>query len=174
MTRGLFPDNTVLCNFAAVDRLDLLEGWLRGRGRWTQAVAFEAGRSAQFLPAMRREHLVAWLGEPIEVDDDQVEPVRRFAFGGKVNEPLKHLGEAETCILITNHPDYQQSWWLSDDADAVEYARGRGIATYETIDIFQALVADGDITAEHAFDLMKLMDNRERNLRLPSSPKDLL
>ena len=36
MVQGLFPDNTVLCNFAAVERLDLLRDWLRGRGRWTE------------------------------------------------------------------------------------------------------------------------------------------
>ncbi|GAA2490405.1 hypothetical protein GCM10010406_28160 [Streptomyces thermolineatus] len=41
-----FPDNTVLCNFAAVDRLPLLEKVLDGRGRWTQAVAHEARRVA--------------------------------------------------------------------------------------------------------------------------------
>jgi len=35
----LFPDNTVLCNFAAVDRLDLLQAVLNGRGRWTPTVA---------------------------------------------------------------------------------------------------------------------------------------
>ena len=29
MTEYLFPDNTVLCNFAAVDRLDLIKSVLR-------------------------------------------------------------------------------------------------------------------------------------------------
>lgn len=43
MTDHLFPDNTVLCNFAAVNRLDLLKSVLSGRGRWTEAVAYEAG-----------------------------------------------------------------------------------------------------------------------------------
>lgn len=42
MATWVFPDNTVLCNFAAVSRLDLLKDWLRGRGRWCEAVAFEA------------------------------------------------------------------------------------------------------------------------------------
>ena len=48
----VFPDNTVLCNFASVNRLELLEGWLRGRGRWTAAVAYEVGRSTTVLPAL--------------------------------------------------------------------------------------------------------------------------
>ncbi|MCG3039466.1 hypothetical protein L7D48_02570 [Streptomyces sp. S1A] len=49
-----FPDNTVLCNFAAVDRLSLLEKVLDGRGRWTQAVAAEAGRSARYWPKLEQ------------------------------------------------------------------------------------------------------------------------
>jgi hypothetical protein len=32
--------NTLLCNFAAVNQLDLLETVLLGRGRWTEAVAY--------------------------------------------------------------------------------------------------------------------------------------
>jgi hypothetical protein len=52
MTQFLFPDNTVLCNFAAVDRLDLLKAVLDGRGQWTEAVAYEASRSASALPAL--------------------------------------------------------------------------------------------------------------------------
>lgn len=43
MADPVFPDNTVLCNFAAIERLDLLIGWLRGRGRWTEAVQVRPG-----------------------------------------------------------------------------------------------------------------------------------
>ena len=53
MTEYLFPDNTVLCNFAAVNRLDLIKSVLNGRGRWTEAVEYEASRSASRLPALR-------------------------------------------------------------------------------------------------------------------------
>lgn len=48
-----FPDNTVLCNFAVVDRVALLKAVLDDRGRWTTAVAFEAGRSANYVPQLR-------------------------------------------------------------------------------------------------------------------------
>lgn len=34
MAPVVFPDNTVFCNFAAVERVDLLITRLRGRGRW--------------------------------------------------------------------------------------------------------------------------------------------
>jgi hypothetical protein len=34
MAPVIFPDNTVFCTFAAVERIGLLIAWLRGRGRW--------------------------------------------------------------------------------------------------------------------------------------------
>ena len=52
VTTYLFPDNTVLCNFACVGRLSLLRTVLNGRGRWTSAVAYEASRSARFIPSL--------------------------------------------------------------------------------------------------------------------------
>ena len=42
MTIWSFPDNNVLCSFAIVRRLEILEKTLAGRGRWTEAVANEA------------------------------------------------------------------------------------------------------------------------------------
>ena len=86
MTEFLFPDNTVLCNFAAVDRLDLLRAVLDGRGRWTAAVAYEASQSANVLPALHRLASDGWLGEAIEITDEsdikQVSRIRRAVFGG--------------------------------------------------------------------------------------------
>lgn len=49
MAEAIFPDTTVLCRFAAVHPLDLLEEFFRGRGRCVEAVAFEVGRSARHL-----------------------------------------------------------------------------------------------------------------------------
>ena len=93
-----FPDTTVLCNFAAVSELTLLARILRGRGRWTEAIAYEVSRSAKVYPELNTIASDGWLGEPIEIDNDdeieQIERVRRAVFGGTAHEPLKHLGEA--------------------------------------------------------------------------------
>src|ERR1700760_776268 len=100
MTEYLFPDNTVLCNFAAVKRLDLIESICRGRGRWTEAIAGEASESAKWLPALRDLASAGWLDEPIEIseprDVQNVDRIRRLVFGGTDDQPLKHLGEAQT------------------------------------------------------------------------------
>jgi len=177
MTEYLFPDNTVLCNFACVERLDLLESVLNGRGRWLEAVAREARMSANTLPSLRALSLEGWLEEPIEVTDPsdirKIERIRRVVFGGTPAAPRKHLGEAQTCYVILNWQQFSGSWWLSDDRDAVRYARHQGITTRETIDLMNIAVVNGDITARDGFDLMNKMADHDRYLRLPGSSQDL-
>jgi hypothetical protein len=177
MTEYLFPDNTVLCNFAAVHRLDLIKSVLGGRGRWTEAVAYEASRSANKLPALRGLGSESWLAGPIEItrksDIRNINQIRRAVFGGTDDEPLKHLGEAQTCYVIKNWAEFAGSWWISDDGDAVRYARLRGITTRETIDLMNIAVADGNISARDAFDLMQQMADSDRYLRLPKSAEEL-
>jgi len=174
----VFPDNTVLCNFAVVGRLDLLESVLLGRGRWTEAVAYEAGRSARFIPGLGAVAGGGWLDEPIEVgkesDARQVERIRRAVFGGTEEEPLKHLGEAQTCYVLQRWPDLAGSWWVSDDREALRYARHQGITTRETIDLISGAAVNGDITAQGGHDLLHDMADLDRVLRLPKSPQELL
>lgn len=175
MASAVFPDNTVLINFACIDELGLLEGWLRGRGRWTAAVHFEATRSASYYPPLNAAIAGSWLGEPIEVPDEgQVDRIRRNVFGGTAAEPLRHLGEAETCHLLMTDSQWHEAWWVSDDRDALEYARRQSILTRETRDIVAELVADGDLSAISGFDLLRRMAAEGRGLRLPSGPGDLL
>ncbi|MGL5861093.1 MAG: hypothetical protein ACRCY9_07560 [Phycicoccus sp.] len=170
----LFLDNTVLCNFAAVDRLDLLEGHLRGRGRWTDAVAYEWQRSA---PILRAAATLPWLGDAIEIDEPRivarVDHVRRVVFGGTAGRPLQHLGEAQSCVLITEDARFSKSRWITDDHDALDYARGRSITTGQTIDLVRGLVADGELTAGTAYRLMIAMHEAGRRLTLPASEGDL-
>lgn len=53
---------------------------------------------------------------------------------GAEEQPLKHLGEAQTCFLITRRSEYVGSWWISDDKEALRYVRHQGITTHETIE----------------------------------------
>ncbi|OAA19874.1 hypothetical protein UG55_108425 [Frankia sp. EI5c] len=176
MTEHLFPDNTVLCNFAAVDRLDILKSVLGGRGRWTEAVAYEASRSAAKLPPLLQLPLEGWLDKPIEItnpaDVQKIARIRRAVFGGTDDQPLKHLGEAQTCYVIKNWASFAGSWWISDDGEAIRYARFQNITTRETIDIFSIAVTDGEISATEAFSLMRQMADADRHLRLPKSADD--
>ncbi|WP_083501656.1 hypothetical protein [Sphaerimonospora mesophila] len=176
MTWYWFPDNTVLCNFAAVDELQLLRRILRERGRWTEAIAYEVSRSAQFYPDLRSVASDGWLGEPIEIDIDdaqQVERVRRAVFNGKQQEPLKHLGEAQTCHVIRNWPAYAGSYWITDDYDAQEYARNIGITTRDTAELISEGVNDGCCSRSEGYKLLQLMQQRGRSVRVPRSQANL-
>lgn len=178
MTEFLFPDNTVLCNFAAVNRLDLLKSVLDGRGRWTEAVAYEASQSARFLPTLNQLAADRWLGEAIEIDDEseiqQINAIRRAVFGGTDDKPLKHLGEAQTCFVILKWSELAGSWWISDDREALRYARLQGITTRETIDLVSTAIADGHVAAQEGFSLMQRMADEGRRLTLPNSAAGFL
>src|SRR5690606_5917284 len=93
---------------------------------------------------------------------EQIEQLRRAVFGGAEDQPLKHLGEAQTCFLITRRSEYAGSWWISDDKEALRYARHQGITTRETIDLMGMAVANGAVTAADAFTLMQLMADNGR------------
>ncbi|MFT3860589.1 hypothetical protein [Micropruina sp.] len=176
MGYAVFPDNTVLCNFAAVYRLDLLRDWLRGRGRWCEAVAHEASNSACVLPQLATIAADGWLGDPIEISDREavsVERIRRVVMGGHSAKPLQHLGEAQTCHVIRTVAEFADSWWVSDDHDAVEYAKRQGILTYRTVDVMRMIVADGDLDAEQALALMRSMQAAGRSLFVPDIAREL-
>lgn len=174
---AIFPDNTVLINFACINQLALLGGWLDGRGRWTEAVAYEASRSASYWPPMGELLDGGWLGEPVEPDTDSakaIDRLRRNVFGGTRNEPLKHLGESQTCYLLLNDLQWKDAWWITDDKDAYEFAQSKWITTRRTIDVFKNLVAGGDLTAFAAFDLMQSIADNGRSLELPRVAEELL
>ncbi|NEB89242.1 hypothetical protein G3I43_34565 [Streptomyces anulatus] len=177
MSDFLFPDNTVLCNFASVERLDLLESALDGCGRWTEAVADEAQQSAKHLPALATLPQAGWLGEPIEITEDadvrKIQQIRRVVFGGTDDRPTQHLGEVETCHVIQTWPEFAGSCWVSDDQQSLRWAQGHGIPTRETLDLMRLLVSAGDITAEEGFDLMQQMKTLGRHPRQPATAADL-
>lgn len=174
MTLHLFPDNTVLCNYACVDRIDLLEDLLSGNGRWTQAVEYEASRSSDIWPDMNKLFEKQILGESIEIQDaEMVQKIRIARLGGDSKKPLQHLGEAETVYLIQNSSDFKGAIWITDDADAFEFGQQQGIVTWDTVTTLQMIVANGDLSAENAHSLLVAMKQRGRNFRrFLTSPRD--
>lgn len=144
---------------------------LRERGRWTEAIAFEATRSARFYPDLGKVANDGWLGDPIEIDNPleagQVERIRHAVFGGSPHEPLKHLGEAQTCHVIRHWESYSGSFWITDDRDALDYARRVGITARDTADLISEGIGDGCCTRSEGYRSLLLMRTRGRNLRIP-------
>lgn len=177
MADFLLPDNTELCNFAAVDQMPLLRGFLGQRGRVTQAVAREIRQSAQKLAALRSLDMEEWFGGAIAIQDAdesrRVDNIRTQVFGGTTRKPTQHLGESQSLFLILNRSEFSGSTWITDDGEAFRYAKRKGIVTLHTRGILEALVARGELSAQSAFEMCERMQDRDRPLLdPPSSPRD--
>ncbi|MFE9646118.1 hypothetical protein ACFYO0_18845 [Streptomyces sp. NPDC006365] len=119
------------------------------------------------------------LGEPIAITDireiAEVDRVRRAVFGGVVSAPTKHLGEAETCVLITMRREFHDSVWITDDRSAGAFARRRGITTKETFDLVKKAVVGGLVSAVDGHELLGRMVAAGRYLhRVSTRPEDLM
>ncbi len=68
MPSPVLVDTCTLINFAAVSHLDLLAATLDGRGRWTEAAAFEIGKATDRWLGLRSVDLADWLGDPLTLD----------------------------------------------------------------------------------------------------------
>lgn len=75
--------------------------------------------------------------------------------------------------MIVNWSEFVGSWWISDDREALRYARSQGITTRETIDLVDLAVANGGIETGDAVNLMIQMVAQGRKLRLPNSAANL-
>jgi hypothetical protein len=94
----MFPDNTVLINFAIINRMDLLGRLANGNGQWCATVAIECSASA------KRPELAALggageiFGEPLRPDEAEHQDigVLRDQLAAPGEPRTQHLGEAET------------------------------------------------------------------------------
>lgn len=179
MTASLFPDNTVLCNFACVHKLDLLERLLDGRGRWVEAVAAECRRSSATYADLASIQASGWLRQPVEISDEidilQVEGIRKAVFGGAASRPLDHLGEAQTIHIIRRRADFRGSTWISDDRESLRVARFQGIPVRETQHLVAEAVQYGLLSsAEAGYSMLEQMIAEDQHPALPPSAGALL
>lgn len=118
----LFPDNTVLVNFAHLNELALLEELLNGRGAWTGTVAAECERSATYPDLGGLVSVGAFLGSPLM--PTRVERQDMLAIRHQLAEPsdpvLKSLGEAETIAVIVRR-QLSAVFITDDDGGARRY-----------------------------------------------------
>jgi hypothetical protein len=68
MTILFFPDNTVLVNFALINRMDLLERLTNGHGTWCGTVAAECRNSAKIPELAAMEAAGQIFGTPLYPD----------------------------------------------------------------------------------------------------------
>lgn len=104
--RLVFPDTTVLINFALVDEMSLLESLVAGNGCWCGSVASECDDQAakQGLPQMRKAHDI--FGPPLLMET-RAEYLnfalnQNFFREASNNPDATHAGESETLAILTS------------------------------------------------------------------------
>ena len=148
------------------------------RGRWTQAVQGEIRRWANTLEFRKLSALLegGWLGEAIELDSDEdldaVEGIR-MALGGIPSAPRQHLGEAESIRAIETRPELKGAILLTDDGDATYLATRRGITVKDTRWLISDAYSMGDIGCPEAYEVLKMMADAARPIKLPDSHIDI-
>lgn len=174
--RLIFPDTSVAIDFAIVDRIDLLTGWLRGRGAVCEAVRLEILDNSNSLPSV--DDLIAALGDPIELTEEEwgwAEDMRIVRLGGSSAKPREHLGEAHTIALIASRRDeLGDATWIADDCDSREFAGEKGIRVMDFVSVLQEVIVEGEISVDDAWDLWQRCYGHERGgCRRPTNKDDL-
>ncbi|MGH3516267.1 MAG: hypothetical protein ACRDQ7_02375 [Haloechinothrix sp.] len=90
---------------------------------------------------------------------------RWLAEGGQEQDPMRLAGwrsremigryGASACYILRERVEFAGSWWISDDREALRYAKFQGITARETIDLMSTAVVNGDVAARKASDLMQ-------------------
>lgn len=131
-SRLVVLDNTILTNFALVDRADLiLDLWGKGCATTTAVIdEYQAGIASRGLPAQSWDNLTRLTLQPVE---------KAFA-----NKLPPQLGSGErSCIAVAVH---RQGLFVCDDAKARHEAQRHGVTVTGTIGILVLNVHQGNLT----------------------------
>jgi predicted nucleic acid-binding protein len=134
----VLPDNTVLINFALINRMDLLARLVRN-GAWCASVADECDRSAKQpgLDSMVAAHEI--FGEPLRPENGRehvmTQTLRRL-LARPGEDRLRHLGEAETLAIMSCRS--LRGIFATDDGAVPTLAKQQGIQVVTTSDLLRA------------------------------------
>jgi len=138
VTALLFPDNTVLVNFALINRIDLLARIVGLNGRWCATVADECARSAREPGLAPLQDVPAVFGKPLfpesQAEHSDVRTLR-LELAKPGDSPHQHLGEAETLAIMTRRD--LDAFFVTDDRGAARLATRFGVRVYTTWDLLR-------------------------------------
>jgi len=132
MTVLMFPDNTVLTNFALLNRMDLLSRLANGNGRWCATIATECAESARRPELAALSGAAEIFGEPLFPDQAEHQDVLvlRDQLASPGDPPSKHLGEAETIAIAVRRQ--LKCFFVTDDRGAGRLASNNGVPVVDT------------------------------------------
>lgn len=159
VTLQLFPDNTVLINFAYIHRMDLLSALARN-GAWCATVEWECKKSAAQPDLGDLLQARDMFGSPMR-PQTQNEHLMTQTFRTQLAEPgdgpEKHLGEAETLAIIGCRS--LRAIFVTDDRGARTLAAQQGLTVITTWELLKAGahsgLVDHDLLWSYLSDLHK-------------------
>lgn len=132
MTLLLFPDNTVLINFALINRMDLLARLVQGKGAWCATVAHECSASSSVAGLEALSEAGGIFGSPLYPEG--AEHLDTRAFREELASPgdgkNRHLGEAETLAIMLRRQ--VKGLFVTDDREATRLANRNGVRVATT------------------------------------------
>lgn len=159
----LFPDNTVLINFALISRMDLL-GRLAHHGSWCATVASECDRSAQEpgLGALSQAREI--FGEPLRPDDAELLDARvlRQELAMPGDGPFHHLGEAETLAIVIRRQ--LTAIFVTDDKDATRLATNNSVTVVSTWMLLRVAHRQGWVDADTLWGYVQTLQAGHRSM----------
>jgi predicted nucleic acid-binding protein len=171
VSRLFFADNTVLINFALLDRMDLLGRLANGCAAWTAAIRRECRASADALDNDQLRGAAAIFGTPVRMTDPRTirEALTLLEQMREPHDPAdRHRGEAETIALIA--VEHTGSLFVTDDADARSRAQERGIRSVSTCQLLRLAIRVDALTAHDAW--AYVCELRRRGRTLHDSPHE--
>lgn len=144
----MFPDNTVLINFAIINRMDLLQRLANGNGQWCATVAIECAESAKRPELSALGGAGEIFGQPLYPNQAELQDVHvlRDQLGSPGDPPTQHLGEAETIAIIAHRQ--LSCFFVSDDKGAVRLATQNSIQVVSTWHLLKVARRTGLIDAD--------------------------
>ena len=158
----LFPDNTVLINFAILNRFDLLAWLANGKGQWCATVASECAESAgvEGLGTLRKAPDI--FGEALRPDPAELQDMLAFrnTLAQPGDPPSKHLGEAETLAIMTRRS--LRGFFVTDDRDAARLAKRHDIQSPTTWDLLRVACRKNQIDANTSWGYTETLHGKGR------------
>jgi predicted nucleic acid-binding protein len=158
----MFPDNTVLINFAVINRMDLLSRLANGNGRWCAAVKTECAKSARRPELAALDGAREIFGEPLFPDAAEHLDVRllRDELAGPGDDLSKHLGEAETLAIIVRRQ--LRCFFVTDDHDATRLASQKGVQVVSTWLLLRVAHRQGWLDADTLWGYVQTLQGKDR------------
>ena len=158
----MFPDNTVLINFALINRMDLLHRLANGKGRWCASVASECRNSAKRPDLAALDDAEEIFGEPLYPDQAELQDAQalRSLLAAPGDPRIRHLGEAETVAIAVRRQ--LDCIFITDDQAAARLAANKGISVASTWGLLRMAHRVGWVDADTFWGYVQTLAGQER------------